>query len=184
MIGTVLGERYEVIEIVGSGGMAIVYKAKDRLLDRFVAVKMLREELQDDKEFVERFKAEARSAASLNHPNVVSVFDVGTDGDREYFVMEYIEGVTLKEIIESKTLTWKRSCSYGVQIAAAIEHAHRKNIVHRDIEYRILFCFFTAIQSHITDFQAIHSANKLITRCRCVGYSINQNIIYFSAALR
>ncbi|MBR5586916.1 MAG: Stk1 family PASTA domain-containing Ser/Thr kinase, partial [Clostridia bacterium] len=134
MIGTVLGERYEILEIVGSGGMAIVYKAKDRLLDRFVAVKMLREELQDDKEFVERFKAEARSAASLNHPNVVSVFDVGTDGDREYFVMEYIEGVTLKEIIESKTLTWKRSCSYGVQIAGAIEHAHKKNIVHRDIK--------------------------------------------------
>lgn len=134
MIGTVLGERYEILDVVGSGGMAIVYKAKDRLLDRFVAVKMLREELQDDREFVERFKAEARSAASLNHPNVVSVFDVGTDGDREYFVMEYIEGVTLKEIIESKTLTWKRSCAYGVQIAGAIEHAHRKNIVHRDIK--------------------------------------------------
>lgn len=134
MIGTILGGRYEILEVVGSGGMAIVYKAKCKLLGRYVAVKMLREELQNDKEFVERFKAEARSAASLNHPNVVSVFDVGTDGDREYFVMEYIEGITLKEIIDSKTLTWKTACSYGVQIAGAIEHAHRKNIVHRDIK--------------------------------------------------
>ena len=134
MIGTILGGRYEILEVVGSGGMAIVYKAKDKLLDRYVAVKMLREELQDDKDFVERFKAEARSAASLNHPNVVSVFDVGTDGDREYFVMEYIEGITLKEIIDSKQLGWKTACSYGVQIAGAIEHAHRKSIVHRDIK--------------------------------------------------
>lgn len=134
MIGTILGGRYEILEVVGSGGMAIVYKAKDKLLDRCVAVKMLRDELQDDKDFVERFKAEARSAASLNHPNVVSVFDVGTDGDREYFVMEYIEGITLKEIIDTKQLGWKTACSYGVQIAGAIEHAHRKNIVHRDIK--------------------------------------------------
>lgn len=134
MIGTILGGRYEIIEVIGSGGMAIVYKAKDTLLDRYVAVKMLREELQDDKDFVERFKAEARSAASLNHPNVVSVFDVGTDGDREYFVMEYIEGITLKEIIDSKQLSWRTACSYGVQIAGAIEHAHKKNIVHRDIK--------------------------------------------------
>ncbi len=134
MIGTILGGRYEILEVVGSGGMAIVYKAKDKLLDRYVAVKMLREELQDDKDFVERFKAEARSAASLNHPNVVSVFDVGTDGDREYFVMEYIEGITLKEIIDEKQLGWKTACSYGVQIAGAIEHAHKKSIVHRDIK--------------------------------------------------
>ncbi len=134
MIGTILGGRYEILEIIGSGGMAIVYKAKCKLLGRYVAVKMLREELQHDKDFVERFKAEARSAASLNHPNVVSVFDVGTDGGREYFVMEYIEGITLKEIIDSKQLSWKTACSYGVQIAGAIEHAHKKNIVHRDIK--------------------------------------------------
>ena len=134
MIGTVLGERYEILEVVGSGGMAVVYKAKCKLLGRYVAVKMLREELQNDKEFVERFKAEARSAASLNHPNVVSVFDVGTDGDREYFVMEYIEGITLKEIIDAKNLSWKAACSYAVQIAGAIDHAHKKSIVHRDIK--------------------------------------------------
>lgn len=134
MIGTILGDRYEILEVVGSGGMAIVYKAKCRLLGRYVAVKMLREELQSDKDFVERFKAEARSAASLNHPNVVSVFDVGTDGDREYFVMEYIDGITLKEIIDTKKVSWKTACSYAVQIAGAIDHAHKKNIVHRDIK--------------------------------------------------
>ena len=134
MIGTILGGRYEILEVIGSGGMAIVYKAKCNLLGRYVAVKMLREELQNDKEFVERFKAEARSAASLNHPNVVSVYDVGTDGDREYFVMEYIEGITLKELIDSKKLNWKTACSYGIQIAGAIDHAHKKNIVHRDIK--------------------------------------------------
>lgn len=134
MIGTILGGRYEILEVIGSGGMAIVYKAKCNLLGRYVAVKMLREELQNDKDFVERFKAEARSAASLNHPNVVSVYDVGTDGDREYFVMEYIEGITLKELIDSKNLNWKAACSYGMQIAGAIDHAHKKNIVHRDIK--------------------------------------------------
>lgn len=134
MIGTILGGRYEILEVVGSGGMAIVYKAKCKLLGRYVAVKMLREELQSDKDFVERFKAEARSAASLNHPNVVSVYDVGTDGDREYFVMEYIDGITLKEIIDTKRLSWKTACSYAVQIAGAIDHAHKKNIVHRDIK--------------------------------------------------
>ena len=151
MIGTILGGRYEILEVVGSGGMAIVYKAKDKLLDRYVAVKMLREELQDDKDFVERFKAEARSAASLNHPNVVSVFDVGTDGDREYFVMEYIEGITLKEIIDSKQLGWKTACSYGVQIAGAIEHAHRKSIVHRDIKpHNILITKDKVVK--VTDF--------------------------------
>lgn len=134
MIGTILGGRYEILEVIGSGGMAIVYKAKCNLLGRYVAVKMLREELQNDKDFVERFKAEARSAASLNHPNVVSVYDVGTDGDREYFVMEYIEGITLKELIDTKQLNWKTACSYGIQIAGAIDHAHKKSIVHRDIK--------------------------------------------------
>lgn len=134
MIGTILGGRYEIIEEIGSGGMAIVYKAKCNLLGRYVAVKMLREELQNDKDFVERFKAEARSAASLNHPNVVSVFDVGTDGAREYFVMEYIEGITLKELIDNRQLSWKTACSYAVQIAGAIDHAHKKSIVHRDIK--------------------------------------------------
>ncbi|MFA7636534.1 MAG: Stk1 family PASTA domain-containing Ser/Thr kinase [Monoglobales bacterium] len=134
MIGTILGGRYEIIEIIGSGGMAIVYKAKCKLLNRYVAVKMLREELQDDKDFVERFKAEARSAASLNHPNIVSVYDVGACDGRDYFVMEYIDGITLKEIIDTKSIGWKTACSYGIQIAGAIEHAHRKNIVHRDIK--------------------------------------------------
>ncbi len=134
MIGTILGNRYEILEIVGSGGMAIVYKARCRLLNRFVAVKMLREELKSDREFVERFRVEAQSAASLSHHNIVSVYDVGQENGRDYFVMEYIEGVTLKELIKSREIGWKEACDYAIGICEAIEHAHRKNIVHRDIK--------------------------------------------------
>ena len=134
MIGTILGNRYEIEEIIGSGGMAIVYKATDRLLNRYVAIKMLREELKDDKEFVERFRVEAQSAASLNHSNIVSVYDVGQENGMDYFVMEYIDGSTLKERIQAGPIGWKTACKYAAQICDAIEHAHRKNIVHRDIK--------------------------------------------------
>lgn len=176
MIGTILGGRYEILETVGSGGMAVVYKAKCRLLGREVAVKMLREELQSDKDFVERFKAEARSAASLNHPNVVSVYDVGTDGDREYFVMEYIDGITLKEIIDSRQLGWKAACSYAVQIAGAIEHAHRKNIVHRDIKpHNIMITKDNVVK--VTDFGIARAVtNSTIVRAGNVIGSVH----YFS----
>ena len=176
MIGTILGGRYEILEVVGSGGMAIVYKAKCRLLGRYVAIKMLREELRDDKDFVERFKAEARSAASLNHPNVVSVFDVGTDGEREYFVMEYIEGITLKEIVDSKTLTWKSACSYAIQIAGAIEHAHRKSIIHRDIKpHNIMITKDNVVK--VTDFGIARAVtNSTIVRAGNVIGSVH----YFS----
>ncbi len=134
MVGNILGGRYEILEVIGSGGMAIVYKARCRLLNRYVAVKVLREELRSDKDFVENFKNEARSAASLNHPNIVAVYDVGNEENLDYFVMEYIEGTTVKELIDAGKMDWKKACSYGLQIAAAIEHAHRKNIVHRDIK--------------------------------------------------
>lgn len=134
MIGTILGNRYEIEKIIGSGGMAIVYKATDRLLNRCVAIKMLREELKDDKEFVERFRVEAQSAASLNHSNIVSVYDVGQEDGLDYFVMEYIDGSTLKERIQAGPIGWKTACKYAAQICNAIEHAHRKNIVHRDIK--------------------------------------------------
>ncbi len=134
MIGTILGNRYEIEKIIGSGGMAIVYKATDRLLNRYVAIKMLREELKDDKEFVERFRVEAQSAASLNHSNIVSVYDVGQEDGLDYFVMEYIDGSTLKERIQAGPIGWKTACKYAAQICNAIEHAHRKNIVHRDIK--------------------------------------------------
>lgn len=135
MIGSILGNRYEIIEKIGSGGMAVVYKAHCRLLNRFVAIKVLRDELKDDKQFVEKFRQEAQAAASLTHPNIVSVYDVGEENGIYYFVMEYIEGVTLKEIINSKgALNWKLACEFAVGICSAIEHAHKNNIVHRDIK--------------------------------------------------
>ena len=134
MIGTILGNRFEILEVVGSGGLAVVYKAKDRLLNRFVAVKMLRDELKNDKEFVDRFRVEAQSAASLNQQNIVSVYDVGEENGNDYFVMEFIDGVTLKEIIETRSLDWRTACQYAAGICNAIEHAHKKNIVHRDIK--------------------------------------------------
>ncbi|MGE4282621.1 MAG: Stk1 family PASTA domain-containing Ser/Thr kinase [Clostridia bacterium] len=135
MIGTILGNRYEIIEKIGAGGMALVYKAHCRLLNRFVAVKILRREFIEDQEFISRFSIESQAAASLSHPNVVSVYDVGQQDDIYYIVMEYIDGITLKEMINKNgALPWKEALNYSVQICSALEHAHKKHIVHRDIK--------------------------------------------------
>ena len=134
--GRLLGNRYEIIEKIGSGGMATVYKAKCHVLNRYVAVKILRDEFTTDDEFIKRFEIEAQSAASITHPNIVSVYDVGNEGSLYYIVMELIQGKTLKEIIveERGALPWKWSVNIAIQIASALEIAHRNNIVHRDIK--------------------------------------------------
>lgn len=136
MIGTVLGNRYELIEKVGVGGMAIVYKAMDKLLNRFVAVKLLRSEFQGNEEFIRRFNIESQAAASLSHPNIVSIYDVGQSEDLQYIVMEFIEGKTLKEYIAEKkgSIYWKEATDIAMQICSALEHAHSKHIIHRDIK--------------------------------------------------
>lgn len=135
LVGTVLAGRYEIVEEVGSGGMAIVYKAKCRILNRYVAIKVLRTDLKDDEEFVRRFNIEAQSAASLTHPNIVSIYDVGTEGDLHYIVMEYVEGITLKEYIDKNVLlNWHEAVGYSIQIASGLEQAHKNSIVHRDIK--------------------------------------------------
>jgi serine/threonine-protein kinase len=135
MIGTMLGNRYELLEKIGEGGMALVYKAKCHLLNRYVAVKILKEQFTSDTEFVEKFKREATAVASLYDNNIVNIHDVGTEGDINYIVMEYVKGKTLKQIIqENGRLSTGRTVNIASQIAKALECAHRNNIIHRDIK--------------------------------------------------
>ena len=132
---TVLGNRYEIIRKVGDGGMAFVYEAKDRLLNRTVAVKVLRPEFVDDEEFLGKFKREAEAVASLSHPNIVNVYDVGEDGKVHYIVMEFIDGQNLKDIIKNEgTLDEYTALEITKQIANALSAAHKKGIIHRDIK--------------------------------------------------
>jgi serine/threonine-protein kinase len=134
-VSKIFGGRYEVLERIGAGGMAIVYKAKDVLLNRVVTIKVLREQFVTDEDFIRRFRREAQSAASLSHPNIVSVYDVGKEGDTEYIVMEYVEGRNLKEIIrEYAPLSTDQSINLGRQITEAIQNAHEHHIIHRDIK--------------------------------------------------
>ena len=134
-IGTFLGDRYEILELIGSGGMADVYKAKDHKLNRFVAVKVLKSEFSSDSVFVSKFKAEAQAAAGLMHPNIVNVYDVGEENRMYYFVMELVEGITLKHYIEKKIrLTAKEAISIAIQVSMGIEAAHNNGIIHRDIK--------------------------------------------------
>ena len=130
-----MGNRYEILEEIGNGGMAMVYKAKCHVLNRYVAIKILRDEFTTDEEFIKRFNTEAQAVASLTHPNIVSVYDVGHEGNLYYIVMELIKGRTLKEIIVSEgVLAWKWCVNVAMQIASALETAHRNNIIHRDIK--------------------------------------------------
>lgn len=135
MTGTILGNRYELMEKIGEGGMAEVYKAKCHLLNRFVAIKILKEQYSDNIEFVNKFKQEAASAASLSHSNIVGIFDIGSENNINYIVMEYIDGKTLKQIInEQKVLRGNDAIIIAIQIAKALECAHNNNIIHRDVK--------------------------------------------------
>ncbi|AWX57057.1 MULTISPECIES: Stk1 family PASTA domain-containing Ser/Thr kinase [Brevibacillus] len=135
MEGQRLGGRYQIESRVGGGGMAIVYKAKDLILNRPVAVKVLRSQFGTDEDFVNRFRREAQAVASLSHPNVVGVYDVGQEGDTHYMVMEYIEGYTLKEvIIQRGALPVEEAVRIAEQICDALDHAHQNQIIHRDIK--------------------------------------------------
>lgn len=135
MIGTLLGNRYELIEKIGEGGMAEVYRAKCHLLNRFVAVKILKEEYSRDDEFVEKFKREAAAVASLSDSNIVNIYDVGSHENTHYIVMEYVKGKTLKEILQRDIrLDYNRALDIAIQIAKALECAHRNNVIHRDVK--------------------------------------------------
>ena len=176
--GKVIGSRYEIIQKVGNGGMAIVYKARDMVLNRFVAVKVLRDEFTTDEEFIKRFETEAQSAARLTHANIVSIYDVGVDGNLYYIVMELIQGKTLKEIIikERGPLPWKWSINVAIQIASALEMAHRNNIVHRDIKPHNIIITEDGV-AKVTDFGIAKAvSNSTIT---AFGTTIG-SVHYFS----
>ena len=175
--GRLLGNRYEILENVGNGGMATVYKARCHVLNRYVAVKVLREEFTTDEEFIKRFNTEAQAAASLTHPNIVSVFDVGSEGDLHYIVMELIKGKTLKDIInEDGALSWKWSVNVAIQIASALETAHKNNIIHRDIKPHNIIITEDGI-AKVTDFGIAKAvSNSTIT---AFGSTIG-SVHYFS----
>jgi len=135
LIGTMLAGRYEILEEVGKGGMAYVYKARCHFLNRLVAIKVLKEELSDDKEFVHRFNTEAQAAARISNPHVVSIYDVGFENGLYYIVMEYVDGITLKEYIAEKgVLPWKKAAEFAAQICEGLSAAHKKSVIHRDIK--------------------------------------------------
>ena len=151
-VGSFLSDRYEILSKVGAGGMSDVYKAKDHILSRFVAIKVLKQEFSEDSSFVTKFRAEAQSAAGLEHPNIVNIYDVGSENGMYYIVMEYVEGITLKTYIEKKgQLSFKESASIAIQVARGIESAHNKNIIHRDIKPQNII-ISTEGKVKVTDF--------------------------------
>ncbi len=134
-IGRLLDNRYEILEVIGTGGMAVVYKARCHRLNRLVAIKILKDDFLEDEDFRRRFHSESQAVAMLSHPNIVSVYDVSTSMMADYIVMELIEGISLKQYMEKKgVLNWKETLHFAIQIAKALEHAHGRGIVHRDIK--------------------------------------------------
>lgn len=174
---SVLGDRYEIIEKIGSGGMAVVYRGKDKKLDRYVTIKVLREEFIGDEEFIERFRSEACSAARLSHPNIVRVYDVGKDGEINYIVMEYIHGDTLKTAIRKKAPFDSRSTiNVAIQIASALSQAHKAHIVHRDIKPQNILVGTDGVVK-VTDFGIARAARAttMTTTANAAG-----SVHYFS----
>lgn len=189
--GTFISERYEIIEKVGSGGMADVYKAKCHRLNRYVAIKVLKREYSDDKNFVNKFRIEAQSCAGLSHPNIVNVYDVGDEDDIHYIVMELVEGITLKSYIGRKgKLEIKEAVSIGIQIAMGMEAAHMNHIVHRDIKPQNIiiskegkvkvtdFGIAKAINSNTMTSNTMGSVHYLSPEQARGGYSDEKSDIY------
>lgn len=157
--GMYVADRYEIIGKVGTGGMADVYKAKDLTLGRFVAVKVLKAEFSEDLNFVTKFRTEAQSAAGLEHPNIVNIYDVGSEKGMHYIVMEYVEGITLKTYIEKKgQLSFKEAVSIAIQVGRGIEAAHNKGIIHRDIKPQNII-ISTEGKVKVTDFGIARAAS-------------------------
>ncbi len=177
LIGKMLNNRYEILEKIGNGGMAVVYKAKCHVLNRYVAIKILKDEFTTDSDFIKKFNTEAQSAASLTHPNIVQIYDVCNEDNLYYIVMELIQGKTLKEIItEDGVLSWKWSVNIAIQIASALETAHKNNIIHRDIKPHNIIITEDGI-AKVTDFGIAKAvSNSTIT---AFGTTIG-SVHYFS----
>ena len=159
-IGTMIGDRYEVLERIGMGGMSDVYKAKDHKLNRHVAVKVLKQEFSENTNFVSKFRVEAQAAASLMHPNIVNVYDVGEDNGVYYIVMELVDGITLKKYIEKKArLSVREALSIAIQACMGIEAAHNNHIIHRDIKPQNII-ISTEGKVKVTDFGIARAATS------------------------
>ena len=179
LIGKILAGRYEIIEKIGEGGMAYVYKARDNFLNRYVAIKVLKDEFSKDEVFVKRFRTEAQSAASLIHPNIVSVFDVGEDKGISYIVMELLESKTLKDYIQAKgPLSSELTLKIAAQIASALEAAHKAHIVHRDIKPQNIMLNQNLV-AKVTDFGIAKVANTSTATITSFGKTMG-SVHYFS----
>ena len=158
--GMFIADRYEIIDKVGSGGMSDVYRAKDHILGREVAIKILKQEFSEDATFVAKFRTEAQSAAGLEHPNIVNIYDVGSENGMYFIVMEYVEGITLKTYIEKKgQLNFKEAISIAIQVGRGIEAAHQKGIIHRDIKPQNII-ISTEGKVKVTDFGIARAASS------------------------
>nr|WP_301282280.1 Stk1 family PASTA domain-containing Ser/Thr kinase [Intestinibacter bartlettii] len=173
-----MGNRYQIIKKIGDGGMAFVYQAKDKLLNRIVAVKVLRPEFVDDKDFLAKFKREAEAVANITHPNIVNVYDVGQEGKVHYIVMEYVDGQNLKEIIKNEgVLDEYTALDITKQIAQALSAAHKKGVIHRDIKPHNILISNEDRQVKVADFGIAKAvSNSTITN---IG-SIIGSVHYFS----
>lgn len=179
MIGKMLGSRYEILEKIGEGGMAEVYKAKCHLLNRYVAIKILKPEYSKDETFVKRFRAEAQSAASLTHPNIVSVYDVGSEDGINYIVMELLESKTLKDYIEEHgAMSSELVLKISAQIASALETAHKAHIIHRDIKPQNIVLNKNLV-AKVTDFGIAKITNAPSATITSFGSTMG-SVHYFS----
>ncbi|AQS59059.1 Stk1 family PASTA domain-containing Ser/Thr kinase [Desulforamulus ferrireducens] len=173
MIGKLLGNRYEVLEQLGGGGMALVWKGRDTFLNRLVTIKVLRPEYASDEDFVRRFRREAQAVASLSHPNIVSIYDVGQENDSYYLVMEYVDGETLKSLIRREApLPTAKAIQLGRQIAEALEHAHENNIIHRDVKPHNILITKTG-RAKLTDFGIAQASASTITHTDTIVGSVH-----------
>lgn len=168
--GDILGNRYEIIELVGNGGMATVYEAKDHRLNRIVAIKVLNSQFGDDQEFIKKFNIEAQSAASFVHPNIVSIYDVGDEKDLHFIVMEYVDGETLKKyILSNGYLDAKQIVSLSIQIASGIKAAHDNKIIHRDIKPQNILILSDGMTAKVTDFGIAKTSNTSTVQMTTMG---------------